>query len=167
MKMLETSTASLSSPPPLLRRSSTTPWAPLASSSSIALRSSPCAPDVNPARRTCAILRPRDCSISASTTGTSTRARSSRMSRGDRLPETTESVTSVPDGPLISVVACSEVFPASERPSTAVITSPPRIPPRSAGESSNTVSTFRPRATSATFMPTPSNAPSVASWNSW
>ena len=75
------------------------------------------------------------------------------------------SVTGVPAGPLISVVACSDVLPASECPSTAVITSPVRIPPRWAGEPSNTVSTRSPRFTSATFMPTPSNAPSVASSN--
>ena len=47
-------------------------------------------------------------------TGTSTRARSSATSRGARLPLTTVSVTSVPAGPLISVVACSDVLPASD-----------------------------------------------------
>ena len=75
-------------------------------------------------------------------------------------------MTVVPAGPLISVVACSEVLPASDSPSTAVITSPVLMPPRWAGEPSNTVSTRSPRSTSATFIPTPSNAPSVASWNS-
>ena len=43
-KIEEIRTASLSSPPPLLRRSRTTPFAPLSSRSSTALRTSPCAP---------------------------------------------------------------------------------------------------------------------------
>jgi hypothetical protein len=104
--------------------------------------------------------------MSASTTGTSTRARCNLTVRGACFPVTTVSATRVPALPLISAVACCVVLPAIALPSTAVITSPRRMPPRCAGEPSNTVSTFSPASTASTFIPTPSNAPSVASSNS-
>jgi hypothetical protein len=164
--MLDTSTASLSSPPPLSRRSSTTPSAPSSSRRSSSWRSSPCAPEVKLESSTCAIFVPPDRRIAASTTGTSTRARRSSSSRGSRLPVTTVSSTSVPARPLIRVVASSTVSPSIGLPSTAVIRSPGRIPARPAGEPSKTVSTRSPRLTASTDIPTPSNSPCVASWNS-
>ncbi len=71
----------------------------------------------------------------------------------------------MPDGPLIRPVATSLLTPAIERPSTAVITSPSRIPAFSAGEPSKTRSTLSPRRSSSTFMPTPSNSPLTDSRN--
>ena len=50
MKMLDTSTASRSRPPPLPRRSSTIPSAPASSSLSTSRRSTPCAPALKPAQ---------------------------------------------------------------------------------------------------------------------
>ena len=99
------------------------------------------------------------------TTGISTSARLSVSSRVRPL-ERTVSRTSLPAGPLIRVVASSELVPAIERPLTFVITSPGRRPPRWAGEPSYTVSTCRPRLTFSTLIPTPSKRPSVASWKS-
>ena len=88
-------------------------------------------------------------------------------SRGFSLPVTTVSFTSVPALPLMRVVACSEDVPRNEVPLTAMISSPGLSPPLAAGEPLKTVRTRRPRGTSSTFMPTPSKAPSVASWNDW
>ena len=110
-------------------------------------------------------MRPSSRTIRDSTTGTSTRARSSVTSRGFSLPVTTVSVTSVPARPLMRVVACSEEAPFSVFPFTAMISSPGFRPPLAAGEPLNTVRMRSPRWTSSTFMPTPSNAPCVASSN--
>ena len=71
------------------------------------------------------------------TTGTDTSLRVIVTSL--RLPScATVSVTSVPDGPLMRVVATSPLTPASVFPFTATKTSPATIPARLAGEPSKT-----------------------------
>ena len=136
MKIDEICTASLSSPPPLSRRSSTTPSAPSSSSCLTASPTASCAPAVKPARRTQATLLPSGAvRISDWTTGISTSARLSVSSRSS-LPVRTVSLTSVPAGPLIRVVDSSELAPAIERPSTSVMMSPFLSPPSAAGEPS-------------------------------
>ena len=75
-KMLETSTASRSRPPPLPRRSTTIPCAPCASSLSIAARSSPCAPELKVRSSTTPSFLPSTVSSFDSTVGTSIRSRS-------------------------------------------------------------------------------------------
>jgi hypothetical protein len=134
-KIEETSTASFNSPPPLSRRSSTTPSAPLSIRLRTARRTSPWAPEVKPDSDTWATLRDPIRTIEDSTTGMSTCARSSRTRRS-RLPLMTVSVTEVPAGPLILAVEASDEAPAIERPLTAVTTSPGSSPPRLAGEPS-------------------------------
>ena len=121
---------------------------------------------MKPASVTWPILRPSDSRISELTTGTVTFARSSLTSRV-RLPDWTVSVTLEPAGPLISAVAALEDLPLSGRPLAFVIRSPALMPPFFAGEPSKTVSTRRPSSACSTFMPTPSNAPFVASWKLW
>ena len=78
----------------------------------------------------------------------------------------TLSLTDVPAGPLIRAVATSLLTPAIERPFTARMKSPLLTPPRSAGVFSKTLSTLRPRRSSSTFIPTPSNSPSSEALNS-
>ena len=100
----------------------------------------------------------------ASTIGTSTRARCTRLVV--RLPLRSHvSDTTVPALPLILAVAWSDVWPPIRLPFTATITSPARSPACLAGESSNTRMICSPRLTSCTVMPTPSNSPLVVSWN--
>ena len=101
------------------RRSSTIPSAPSRSSLRTAWETSPCAPEVKPARCTWPTLREPWRSIEDSTTGMSTCARSSLTSRS-RLPDFTVSVTDVPAGPLMRAVEASEEEPAIERPLTAI-----------------------------------------------
>ena len=102
-----------------------------------------------------------------SATGTSIRARSSVSVRGAAVSgSTTSRRTFVPAGPLMRAVATSLDTPAIERPFTAVMKSPFLMPPFLAGEPSKTLSTRRPRRSSSTFIPTPSNSPSTDSSNS-
>ena len=96
------------------------------------------------------------------TDGADMRARRSRSWRR-RWPVRTVSVTVVPGRPRISPVETRLDLPASERPFTATISSPRRIPARAAGERGNTRDTLRPAWTSATSMPTPEKRPRVAS----
>ena len=77
----------------------------------------------------------------------------------------TLSVTAVPAGPLMRLVATSLFTPAIERPFTPRMKSPRRMPASCAGEPSNTRSTFSPRLSCSTFMPTPSNSPLTDSSN--
>ena len=128
----DTVTASFSSPPPLWRRSSTTPVAPFLSSFLTAVLTSSPEPDVKPASRTHAIFLPSLRSTSDCTIGMSTLARSSVT----RRPSRSLSLTVEPAGPLISAVDSSEVLPASERPLTSTMMSPTFSPPSLAGESS-------------------------------
>ena len=109
------------------------PSAPWRSSLWTAWETSPCAPDVKPARRTWPTLREPRRSIEDSTTGMSTCARWSLTSRS-RLPDFTVSVTGVPAGPLMRAVEASDEEPAIERPLTPTTTSPGFRPPLSAGE---------------------------------
>ena len=97
------------------------------------------------------------------TTGMSTCSRLSTSVLG-RPASSTPSFTVVPTGPLISVVAWSDVVPASGRPLTDTMMSPIFRPPFSAGEPLKTSSTLSPRLTLVTDIPTPSNRPSVSSW---
>ena len=71
----------------------------------------------------------------------------------------TLSVTDVPAGPLMRLVATSLFTPAIERPFTPRMKSPRRMPALAAGAPSNTRSTFSPRLSCSTFMPTPSKCP--------
>ena len=73
----------------------------------------------------------------------------------------------MPAGPLIRAVATSLDTPAIERPFTAVMNSPFLMPAFLAGEPSKTLITRRPRRSSSTFMPTPSNSPRTDSSNSF
>ena len=94
------------------------------------------------------------------------RSRSTLSSRGSASPGvTTLSSTVVPAWPLMRPVATSLLTPAIERPLTARIRSPRLMPAFSAGEPSKTRSTFRPRRSSSTFIPTPSNSPLTDSLN--
>ena len=160
MKIEETSTASRSRPPPFPRRSSRIASAPRRRSLSISLRRKPCAPWLNVVSSTTPIFFPLRSTIRPCTTGTSIRARRTVRVRGTPLSgSTTSSRTFVPDGPLMRAVATLLATPAIERPLTAVMNSPFLIPARSAGEPSNTLITCRPRRSSSTFIPTPSNSP--------
>ena len=105
--------------------------------------------------------------ISPSTAGTRTSARSTTRSRGSPPPAgTTRSSTSVPGGPLIRAEATSAGMPAIDLPSTATTRSPSSIPASSAGVFSRTLATRRPRLTSLTVRPTPENSPEVAAFSS-
>jgi len=87
---------------------------------------------VKPASRTHAIFFPPDSSIRLCTIGISTLARLSLSVR----PLLRPSVTSVPAGPLMSVVDSWELLPLSDMPLTLVMTSPRLSPPSLAGEPS-------------------------------
>ena len=137
MKIEETITASLSRPPPLSRRSSTTPVGAVVEQlahrvADLVVRAGgearePHVGDLAPVRAV---------RISDRTTGISTCARSSVSSRVPPFASARSAAPRVPAGPLIRVVDSSELAPAIERPLTCVITSPGRRPPRSAGEPS-------------------------------
>ena len=88
---------------------------------------------MNDASPTQPIFLPSWRSIRLSTIGMSTLARSS-VSVLVPSPSRTSSFTVVPAGPLISAVASSDVFPASDLPLTLTITSPGFRPPSFAGE---------------------------------
>ena len=70
-------------------------------------------------------------------------------------------VTSVPGRPLIREAATVEETPAIDSPSTATIWSPTSRPASSAGVSSKTRATRRPRFVSVTLSPIPENSPEV------
>ena len=93
-------------------------------------------------------------------TGTEIRSRLTLTLRVESLPGlNTRSCTLVPEGPFMRLVATSELTPVSDLPSTSTIRSPRWMPAFSAGAPSKTRSTLRPRRSSSTFMPTPSNSP--------
>ncbi len=97
-------------------------------------------------------------------TGISIRSRFTFTVRSRSCPGVnTLSVTDVPAGPLIRLVATWLFTPAIERPFTAMTKSPRRMPALSAGAPSNTRSTFSPRLSCSTFMPTPSKCPLIES----
>ena len=77
----------------------------------------------------------------------------------------TRSCTLVPAGPLMRLVETSLFTPAIGRPSTARMKSPVWMWASLAGEPSNTRSTFSPRRSCSTFMPTPSKCPLTSSSN--
>ena len=79
----------------------------------------------------------------------------------------TLSMTDVPAGPLIRLVATWLFTPAIERPFTPRMKSPRWMPARAAGAPSNTRSTFRPRLFCSTFMPTPSKWPLTESFSAF
>ncbi len=167
MKIEETSTASLSRPPPLSRRSSTTPFAPCLISRRTAAPTSPWAPEVKLARRTWATSVPSARSIADSTTGMSTRSRSTRLVIR-RSPVSQVSSTEVPGRPRIFALPSFVEAPCSDVPPAATITSPARRPARSAGEPSNTRRTTSPRwrSSGSIVTPMPSNFPAVDSLKS-
>ena len=156
-KMLAISCASSTSPPPLPRRSSTMPLAPLCSSRSTASRTSAWAPGLNVASATTPSFVVPTVRIEDATTGSEMVARVIWTVRLDAwpAPRSISSRTSVPGRPLISAVAASGVTPCSERPFTPTISSPERRPARAAGEESNTCAIERPRLSGPTATPIP------------
>ena len=164
MNRLDTATASSSSPPPFPRRSSTIASAPRPRTFLIWRLRRACAPSLKPNSSTTPSLWPSRSTTRPVATGTSIRSRFTFTVRSLSAPGVkTRSSTLVPDGPLIRLVAISLFTPAIERPFTAMIRSPRRIPACAAGDSSKTRSTFRPRLSCSTFMPTPSKCPLISS----
>jgi len=157
-KMLAISLASSTRPPPLARRSSTIPRAPLCSSCSTPSRTSPCAPGLNVASATTPSFFPCADFVSDATTGSLIVARVNVSPFSELCPSrrcSTPSFTSGPGGPLISAIAFSAGTPASLRPLTTTITSPSRIAARAAGEASKTFATRNPCLAGVTDTPMP------------
>ena len=126
----------------------------------------PWAPELKLSSSTTPIFFPSRSTIRPVATGTSIRSRLTLTSRGCPSPGVrTLSSTLVPAGPLMRLVATSLPTPAIDLPFTDRMKSPRRTPASSAGDPSNTRSTFRPRRSSSTFIPTPSNSPLTDSLN--
>ena len=141
------------------------PRRPCFSTRSTWRRRKPCAPELNPVRRTTPTLRPFLVTTRPSATGISMRSRLTRTVRLSPVPpDTTPRLTEVPEGPLMRATDTSLLSPAIERPSTSTIRSSLHDPRALSGEEPNTRRTRRPRAASSTFMPTPSNSPCTSSW---
>ena len=147
MKIDETSTASLSRPPPLPRRSSTRPSTPFSSCSLISARSAPWAPSLKVVNSITPKSRPPRETVRPSAAGTSifSRLRSSvRVRPVSGSP--TSSFTRVPAGPLMRPVATWLGTPAIDLPFTSTTSSPGLMPARAAGESSKALEHLQPAA---------------------
>ena len=133
----------------------------------MAARTSPCAPVEKLASLTTPSFLPLRSTSLLSTSGTSIRSRLTLTVRGLPRPAVTWRVTLLPAGPLIRPVATRLSTPASERPLTAMIRSPLVMPALRAGDLGKLFRTRRPRRSSSTVIPTPSNSPSTAWANCW
>ena len=134
---------------------------------SISRRSTPCAPELKPSSRPRRACCPSRSTIRLLATGTSIRSRStftvreSLGARGEHLEVHLRARLAL--DAARSPARCSARRSSGRSPTGSGRRL--RMPACFAGEPSNTLSTRRPRLSSSTVMPTPSNSPDTDSWN--